>query len=203
MGGVSQTLETPTIKLCILPLGGRTSRRPELPSADIFAHNPPHKKLRQGTQGNRAAAERSRTTGWGWHGGGNSAGPVDPGDYDTDEANTSIAMLPAIPCRWALRRDAWERSLGRRLFPSCWKYGHPTCFGVVTLWQPRGGALKFDQCGVSEHPRRSAQHNKLSSPCCARLRGRLLPVHAEQTRADVWGGGARLGVFVFAVTRGR
>ena len=61
--------------------------------------------LLQGTQGNRAAAERSRTTGWGWHGGGNSAGPVDPGDYDTDEANASMAMLPAIPCRQALRAN--------------------------------------------------------------------------------------------------
>lgn len=52
----------------------------------------------QGTQ-NRGAADRSRTTGWGWSGGGSGAGPVDPGDYDTDEANASMAMLPAVPCR--------------------------------------------------------------------------------------------------------
>ncbi|CAM9257348.1 unnamed protein product, partial [Hapterophycus canaliculatus] len=60
----------------------------------------------RGTQGNRAAADRSRTTGWGWPGGGSGAGPVDPGDYDTDEANASMAMLPAIPCRQALYRTA-------------------------------------------------------------------------------------------------
>lgn len=53
----------------------------------------------QGTQGNRAAADRSRPTGWSWPGGGSGAGPVDPGDYDTVEANASMAMLPAIPCR--------------------------------------------------------------------------------------------------------
>ncbi|CAM9114977.1 unnamed protein product, partial [Ectocarpus sp. 4 AP-2014] len=53
----------------------------------------------RGTQ-NRGSADRSRTTGWGWSGGGSGAGPVDPGDYDTDEANASMAMLPAVPCRF-------------------------------------------------------------------------------------------------------
>lgn len=69
----------------------------------MLASNPPHTQSislsEQGPHGNRAAADRSRTTGWGWPGAGSGAGPVDPGDYDTVEANASMAMLPAIPCR--------------------------------------------------------------------------------------------------------
>lgn len=68
----------------------------------VCKHGTPRVTLRypkQGTHGNRAAADRSRTTGWGWPGGGSGAAPVDPGDYDTVEANASMAMLPAIPCR--------------------------------------------------------------------------------------------------------
>lgn len=77
---------------------------PSLASLTHAALLPPA-TCEQGPQGNRATKdssrtkESSRTTGWGWPSGGSGAGPVDPGDYDTVEANASMAMLPAIPCR--------------------------------------------------------------------------------------------------------
>lgn len=59
----------------------------------------------QRSHGKGGSSDRKGNTGyvWSWPVGSSGAGPIDPADVDTNEANASMAMLPPIPCRQVVR----------------------------------------------------------------------------------------------------